>query len=198
VNQPDKPDISAESTGAAQQVQSSPQQEDCPYNLVYEKLVNGENDVVGLVAYGIYKRKKVAFVSGHRNKHNSPPSQLQFDAYHKFALLHLDEYKKAAESVLFLFGKEYYDELAKEAEDEIDQYIKQENIRLRKKYWCGFASGMWQSACGSILFALVVGVLYFVLTGNNVGVNGVVDAAKKNMQDQTKIESDINSDTFSK
>ena len=34
------------------------------YNFIYEKLVTAEDDVLGLIAYGIYKQHKIEFVNG--------------------------------------------------------------------------------------------------------------------------------------
>ncbi len=32
------------------------------YNYIYKKLVNSEDDLIGLIAYGIYKKHKIEFI----------------------------------------------------------------------------------------------------------------------------------------
>lgn len=41
-----------------------------PYNFIYEKLVQGPDDLTGLVAYGLYKREKIEFIEQIRAEGN--------------------------------------------------------------------------------------------------------------------------------
>lgn len=51
------------------------------YNYIYSQLVESENDLVGLVAYGIYKRHKIEFLLGFKNKHNREPNESECEVF---------------------------------------------------------------------------------------------------------------------
>lgn len=36
------------------------------YNFIYEKLVSNDGDMVGRIAYSLYKREKIAFVKQYK------------------------------------------------------------------------------------------------------------------------------------
>lgn len=43
---------------------------DNQYNYIYEKLVTSEDDVLGLIAYGMYKQHKIEFISKIKEDNN--------------------------------------------------------------------------------------------------------------------------------
>lgn len=45
-----------------------------PYNQTFEKLVSSETDIVGLIAYGIYKINKRSEIITFQDKHKRPPT----------------------------------------------------------------------------------------------------------------------------
>lgn len=40
------------------------------YNYIFSKLVNAEDDVVGLLAYAIYKQQKIEYIEDFTKKHD--------------------------------------------------------------------------------------------------------------------------------
>lgn len=46
------------------------------YNYIYEKLVTSEDDVLGLIAYGMYKQHKIEFISKIKEDNNNPLAEL--------------------------------------------------------------------------------------------------------------------------
>ena len=41
------------------------------YNFIYEQLVKSEDDLVGLVAYAIYKKHKIEFITRMKGKYSA-------------------------------------------------------------------------------------------------------------------------------
>lgn len=43
-------------------------------NLIYSKLVEDDADIIGMVAYGIYKRHKIEFIDSIRKEYDREPN----------------------------------------------------------------------------------------------------------------------------
>lgn len=53
------------------------------YNFIYEELVRYEGDLVGRVAYSLYKREKIAFIEQYKKSHEGKePTTRDFDNFH--------------------------------------------------------------------------------------------------------------------
>jgi hypothetical protein len=53
------------------------------YNWIYKKLINGDDDVVGAIAYFLYKRQKVAFIEAYKAEHGSQgPDDAALKGFH--------------------------------------------------------------------------------------------------------------------
>lgn len=73
------------------------------YNFIYGKLVENDNDLVGLIAYGLYKRHKIEFIESFKAQH--PGQEPSDDDCKAFALTSctpsaLKHYRDRAESLL--------------------------------------------------------------------------------------------------
>ena len=51
------------------------------YNYIFSKLVESDNDLVGLVAYGIYKKHKIEFLLGFKEKHKREPDESECEVF---------------------------------------------------------------------------------------------------------------------
>ena len=45
------------------------------YNYIYEKLVTANDDVLGLIAYGIYKQHKIEFITKIKEEQHRDPTE---------------------------------------------------------------------------------------------------------------------------
>lgn len=73
-----------------------------PTNQVYEHLVEGDDDVIGLVAYALYKQDKRDWLATWRRQHSSEPTDDQIDAFiaTQMSFGQRDRYRVAARQVL--------------------------------------------------------------------------------------------------
>ncbi len=73
------------------------------YNFIFKQLVQGKNDLVGLIAYGIYKQHKIEFIEFYKAENDGQdPSE---DACKTFAMTScaesaINQYRETAESLL--------------------------------------------------------------------------------------------------
>lgn len=56
--------------------------EDYPYNFIYEKLVSSPSDIVGMIAYSLYKREKVEYIREFKQRNGKDPEASDLHSYH--------------------------------------------------------------------------------------------------------------------
>lgn len=129
------------------------------YNFIYRKLVKDKDDLVGLVAYALYKNHKIEFIEDYRAKHNGEdPTDTDFEAFafSSCAQSSLLAYKDEAE---FLLQKltltaaseeisEFEKEMLRTYRAEIESAIKQNT----PKWWWSVI----YSVIGALIFSLFV------------------------------------------
>ncbi len=73
-----------------------------PRNLVYDHLVEGDDDVIGLICYSLYKKDKRDWIIAWRNQHATDPAPDQVEAFvaAQMTFAQRDRYRTAARQVL--------------------------------------------------------------------------------------------------
>lgn len=92
------------------------------YSFIYNDLVSDELDLVGLIAYAIYKREKIAVVRCFKEEHGREPEPKELKNFHCQAAANLEQYKRLAEYAL-----------SELCETLIGQEIEEQEERFRKK-----------------------------------------------------------------
>ena len=72
------------------------------YNFIYDKLVQNKNDLIGIIAYGIYKQHKIEFITGIKESKNREPNEEECHAFFVSSTTdsQLSKYRNDAEIVL--------------------------------------------------------------------------------------------------
>ena len=72
------------------------------YNLIYKKLTQGPDDVVGALAYALYKEEKIAYVQQFKTDRGSDPEDADLQEFHRMTNVpqRIDAYKQQAERLL--------------------------------------------------------------------------------------------------
>lgn len=75
------------------------------YNWIYEQLVQGENDLVGAIAYILYKQHKIEFIHEIKQATGSEPSNEQWIEFHRTTCLNssITNYQNRAETLVQQF-----------------------------------------------------------------------------------------------
>lgn len=75
------------------------------YNWIYERLVQDENDLVGAIAYVLYKQQKIEFIEGIERASSNDPSAEQWAEFHRLTCLESSilNYQKRAEDLVNQF-----------------------------------------------------------------------------------------------
>lgn len=69
------------------------------YNFIFSKLVEGPDDLLGLLAYGLYKQQKIEHIKLYKNKHEGVgPTDNELVNFHELSSspIQIENYKKIA------------------------------------------------------------------------------------------------------
>lgn len=132
------------------------------YNFIYEKIVNEPDDTAGLIAYGIYKRRKIEYIHKFREEHGRGPGEEELKHFHEFSCSHVDEYRLQAEMLMQASFASAYEDVMDQTNDEYEKELKE---RLKGTFW----KNVWSSVVGTIMVAFLLGVIVFAMSGMNYG-----------------------------
>lgn len=133
------------------------------YNFIYSKLVSSEDDIEGMIAYSIYKRHKIEFITNYKEQHDgTAPSDKDLESFIISSTTdsQLEKYKECAGSLLS-------ETVMSMAGDHIDHY-EDDMLRDYQKYIkkCLPSSGktILLNMVATLLFSLILGIGYFILS----------------------------------
>lgn len=182
------------------------------YNFIYSQLVAHENDLVGLIAYSMYKRHKIEFISSYREKNDgNDPTDADCRA---FALstctpTGLKQYRREAEILIQrMILESAAEEIDRAKEDMLAEYreeikgaitSEQTNILnafgdvVASKLPKGWMSVLW-SVIGAFVFAIVISLAYWIASSSEQDtvklVSDVINAVKvENPSDTIVVDS---------
>lgn len=145
------------------------------YNFIYSKLVADKDDVLGIIAYSIYKRQKIEFIKNFETQNNRPPDDN--DLRHFINISNSDSqlelYRNQALELTQNFLNETIAEDIEKRELGFDSRVKAELSKVKNS----FVSGVFQSLIGSILFVVLVGVIIFFSWSYNQGIEQAIESA---------------------
>jgi hypothetical protein len=123
----------------------------------FSALVQHENDLVGLIAYGLYKRDKLAFIERHRQKHGCEPSEADLAGY--IATVNLESHLSMARDRAAELIEGMYEELLADATERLQYEHQAELVRELKA-----ARPFWRSVGENIIANFVATLVIVALT----------------------------------
>lgn len=143
------------------------------YNFIYTKLVKNETDIIGVVAYSVYKRQKIEYIEAIRCKHERRPDEQELASFHELtnSPTQLDSYRQQAIVLARGFLKSAISEEAKQLSLRYEEQAKQELARFKPNFWMGVA----QSVVGSAGFVMLLGALVIFTWSLNQGPRQVIE-----------------------
>lgn len=134
------------------------------YNYIFSKLVENEHDLIGTIAYGIYKKHKVEFVQKIKDEEKREPTMEECKSFIAASTTEsqLENYRNQA-SVIFAdaAGDMIKEEVMRFERDMLRNYKKEITACLPsnwKSVWLGVISGV----VSAFLFALI-GVSFYLI-----------------------------------
>lgn len=162
------------------------------YNYIYKQLVTDENDVVGHVAYALYKSSKIEYIEKFKKEHdNTDPTEEELKSFHGISCTEssIDRYKTKALEIITEFLDETLSETVKQIEFD---YVTNQNRHLesiiepikpmnkKQQFW----RGVLQSVLGAFFFAILVAAFFFITSYNKIDDSIKTGNAIKQMIEQ--------------
>lgn len=134
------------------------------YNFIYSKLVSSEDDLVGLIAYGIYKKHKIEFISKIKDETGREPNEEECRSF--FAASNtssqLRNYRSQAEDMLSeVMGNIAREEISSFEEEMLRNYRQEISSCIpsdKKTFWLSLLAGVVSAFC----FSLIAAAFYFM------------------------------------
>ncbi|MDE5784982.1 MAG: hypothetical protein K2H98_00460 [Duncaniella sp.] len=135
------------------------------YNFIFSRLVENENDLVGLIAYARYKQHKIEFIKAYKEEHaGQEPAQ---DVISSFVLSSctpsaLISYRDEAELLLQKITLAAMRDDLNQYENEMLHDYRKEIEDVVKKHKPTIWQSVWASVIGAIVFSLFVALGSFL------------------------------------
>lgn len=145
-----------------------------PNHRIYGELVESEKDLIGLLAYGLYKRHKIDFLQSFETDKGRKPTD---DGLRPFILAasvdnQLTRYRDDAARLLDEFSEELLTQQANEIRESIraGSEVLREIRKLDKPLWHDVKANLWAAfISATITLAIVVGILAW-----NIGLESML------------------------
>lgn len=135
-----------------------------PYSFIYRELVESEDDLVGLIAYGIYKKHKIEFIRKIKSEQNREPETADFESFCAASTTksQLSSYRNQAEAMLSeTLGNIADAELRRYEEEMLKNYRKEISSCIPSNI-STFTTSIIAGVVSTLLFTLVAGIFYFI------------------------------------
>jgi hypothetical protein len=150
----------------------------------YNNLVQSDNDLIGLIAYSLYKRDKLAFVEDHNNG-GQDPDDAQMETFCRASNLpnRLASYRESAESVLERLNGQVLEEAIEQVKTDYESELNEILGKLTPPSWSHEVAV--HVAAGIVVWAMVAFLIFCALVARNgfqVTVHGLTGYTIQNPQ----------------
>lgn len=139
------------------------------YNFIYSRIVEGKGDIIGYIAYALYKDAKIEYINRYKEEHNGKePDEDDLKPFHDITSTgaSIENYKYVASGILQAF----LDNTLEETKAQIEENLNKNHIGLIKKaiepikppaMWKSYLNGIAQSVFGAFIFMGIMCILVF-------------------------------------
>lgn len=147
------------------------------YNYIYSQLVRSKNDILGHVAYALYKSEKIEFIENFKAENHRDPNEEELKNFHQISCSSgsIERFKQSADTILSAFLNESLQQSIQEIQADATLNQKkyfQEALNEVKPQTLGksYFHGIMQSIIGAFIFLVLIAALIFALDVNRKGV----------------------------
>lgn len=155
------------------------------YNFIYEKLVSSEDDLVGLIAYGIYKKHKIEFITNIKEECQREPLSEECRSFFVASTTpsQLEKYRNQAETMLSeMVGNIAQSELSQYEVTMLKNYKKELSSCIPSN-WSTFGLSVLSGILSAFLFAVIAGIFYFIGETSDKSTQEQTREIMKNIQE---------------
>lgn len=153
------------------------------YSQIYSKLVSDEYDVVGHIAYSLYKQQKVQHITNYEKLHGVKPTDTDLIEFNNFSNLEhsIESYNLKAEMIL----QGFIDNILNETYNEIHHQVKLEQSSILKEIiepikppslLHQYFHSTLQNTISTILVGILIALLFLFFQFRNKGIKEVFES----------------------
>ncbi len=139
------------------------------YNFIYSHLVEGKGDIIGYIAYALYKDAKIEYINHFKEEHGKEPDEDELKPFHDVTDTEesVNNFKYVASGILQAF----LDNTLEETKAQIEDNLNKNHIGLIKNaiepikppsMKASYFHGTMQSVIGAIIFMGIMCFLVFL------------------------------------
>lgn len=155
------------------------------FNFIYTKLVQADEDLVGLIAYGIYKKHKIEFIEKIKADTGHAPTEDECQTFYFTCTTdsQLEHYRMQAEAML----SETISSIAREelTNYERDMYknFKSEIKSCIPSNWSSLGFSVLAGLLSTLLFSIIASLFYFIGETSDKSTHEKVKSAIEEVQE---------------
>lgn len=152
------------------------------YNYIYSKLVESEYDILGHIAYAVYKQQKISHIEEFKKDNNRQPTDQELIQFNKFSSSHvsIEGYRIKAERILQSFTDNVLEDTIIEVEIEckksqaeiLKEIIKPISPPTKSRL---FWNGVLQSIVGAFMFSILIAAFVIITQTRDKGIETVIE-----------------------
>ena len=167
------------------------------YCSIYSKLVKNEGDMVGHIAYSLYKAEKVQYIK--EQKESMKVDVLPEEIVQEFSSgrdnqKSLEHYRGMAETILQKFIGGSFDDMSGQVIDEVTNRLTQHmdanitpDLPKKESWWVKFLNGCLQSIGGAIALSVIIWLFANVVGKFSLGNISVTYSDKDNLDKSEQV-----------
>ena len=157
------------------------------FNHIYSKLVTDANDIIGNIAYSLYKQDKIEIIK-KKQSDGIVVNDKTLKSFHEFSATEssIDAYKMKAELILQAFMDNALEEITtdiqKEAKEGQSQILQEIVDPLVSGFWRNFFSGLLSTFTFSLILAAIAFIIQFKGSEISISINNKHNETTKQLQ----------------
>lgn len=166
------------------------------YNYLYSKIVEGEGDMIGHIAYSLYKKSKIEYIENQKTE-GKVVTDVELVPFNTISSSEssIESYKIKAEIILEGFISNLLEEELKtnkkQAKEEQSEILKE----IIKPITPTFMKSVWQNVVSTLILSAIIALLVLVI---NFTMNGFWDTVGKMFNLKISTQKEMVNDTLSK
>lgn len=158
------------------------------YNFIYEKLVESKNDIIGHIAYSIYKEDKIDYIKGKKQELDEISDE-DLKPFHEISSSEssIESYRIKAE----IFMQAFFENTFQEMKEDIESQTIENQTDILKDIITPLTPSFWTTLKNNVLAGLTItAIIALLVLVINFTTNGFWDTIGKmfDLEIKPKIE----------
>ncbi len=131
---------------------------------MYSNIVKADDDIIGLVAYALYKKQKIAFFNKVRKDTGKDPTEFDIKAFiiNSSTESQINSYREQATRILMDLVANVTEEQIKQVSDEMLQNYEEKIRAAVKKETPGWLKTVGLNILGAFAFSIIVTIIFIL------------------------------------